>query len=314
METQAGKTLHFYQGDWLVTINRAGQPRAILRATDIPLAEHSKGSQATKILAVDKKGSALIALNANKKQHAFTAYGHSPSSEESMSSIQFNGQYADPLTASYLLGNGYRAYCPSIMRFNSPDTLSPFEEGGLNGYAYVQNDPVNFIDPSGHFSFFSHSRTFRGEARVIEAGAFAFMAKHPTNKGKQAITLAVHGSGGKIHGQRKSLDAKGIISNLEKENFKTKDYDIHLISCTSADTPKGAEYSLAQEIANLTKKTVIGYSGTVHASTKFNRQGRHTFISHTVWEEISSFRPKTKVNFDRKVFKPQAQTNNLRKS
>ena len=37
------------------------------------------------------------------------------------------------------------------MRFNSPDTLSPFGKGGINAYAYCAGDPVNRSDPSGRF-------------------------------------------------------------------------------------------------------------------------------------------------------------------
>lgn len=62
----------------------------------------------------------------------------------------FNGQLPDPLTGHYLLGHGYRAYNPVLMRFNSPDNLSPFAEGGVNAYAYCRGDPVNHSDPSGH--------------------------------------------------------------------------------------------------------------------------------------------------------------------
>ncbi|WP_434706426.1 RHS repeat-associated core domain-containing protein [Pseudomonas sp. Z1-12] len=47
------------------------------------------------------------------------------------------------MTGHYLLGNGYRAFNPGLMRFNSPDSLSPFGEGGLNAYAYSVGDPVN---------------------------------------------------------------------------------------------------------------------------------------------------------------------------
>lgn len=36
------------------------------------------------------------------------------------------------------------------MRFNSPDSWSPFGEGGLNYYAYCMGDPVNRTDPTGH--------------------------------------------------------------------------------------------------------------------------------------------------------------------
>ncbi|MFJ4056123.1 RHS repeat-associated core domain-containing protein [Pseudomonas sp. NPDC089743] len=62
----------------------------------------------------------------------------------------FNGQPREDLTGWYLLGNGARGYSPALMRFLSQDVLSPFGQGGLNCYAYVSGDPVNFSDPTGH--------------------------------------------------------------------------------------------------------------------------------------------------------------------
>lgn len=64
--------------------------------------------------------------------------------------LGFNGELCEPLTGHYLLGNGYRAYNPILMRFNSPDSLSPFAEGGINAYTYCQGDPLNKLDPTGH--------------------------------------------------------------------------------------------------------------------------------------------------------------------
>jgi hypothetical protein len=62
-----------------------------------------------------------------------------------------------------LLGNGYRAYNPTLMRFHSPDSWSPFGGGGLNAYTYCVGDPVNFSDPTGHRGvgkFFSRALDF----------------------------------------------------------------------------------------------------------------------------------------------------------
>jgi len=64
----------------------------------------------------------------------------------------FNGERADPVSGTYHLGNGYRAYNPVLMRFNCPDSLSPFGAGGINPYAYCAGDPVNHTDPTGHMS------------------------------------------------------------------------------------------------------------------------------------------------------------------
>ncbi|QIU88442.1 RHS repeat-associated core domain-containing protein [Yokenella regensburgei] len=65
----------------------------------------------------------------------------------------FNGERPDPVSGSYHLGNGYRAYNPLLMRFNCPDNLSPFGVGGINPYAYCAGDPVNHTDPTGHLSW-----------------------------------------------------------------------------------------------------------------------------------------------------------------
>ncbi|MCE5980023.1 RHS repeat-associated core domain-containing protein [Pseudomonas sp. JR33AA] len=64
--------------------------------------------------------------------------------------LGFNGQPRDRLAGYYLLGAGYRTFSTALMRFSSPDSWSPFGEGGWNCYAYVSCDPVNYCDPTGH--------------------------------------------------------------------------------------------------------------------------------------------------------------------
>ncbi|WP_081742216.1 RHS repeat-associated core domain-containing protein [Pseudomonas sp. FGI182] len=73
----------------------------------------------------------------------------------------FCGQYRDPLTGNYPLGTGHRFYSPTLMRFLSPDSLSPFGRGGINVYAYCGGEPVNRHDPTGRF-FETAALTLRG--------------------------------------------------------------------------------------------------------------------------------------------------------
>lgn len=72
--------------------------------------------------------------------------------------LAFCGQRRDHLLGGYSLGNGYRHYSPALMRFQSPDSLSPFNRGGINAYAYCAGDPINRTDESGRFwiQFFTH--------------------------------------------------------------------------------------------------------------------------------------------------------------
>lgn len=78
---------------------------------------------------------------------SYTPYGYRPVVDKSP--LGFTGQLLDPVSGAYALGNGYRFFAPSLMRFRSPDNRSPFAEGGINAYAYCAGDPVNRRDPSG---------------------------------------------------------------------------------------------------------------------------------------------------------------------
>jgi len=99
---------------------------------------------ATFLLSSDRQHSVLGALPFGSR--AYSPYGVMDSA--SPPRLAFCGQFRDALTGHYPLGNGHRSYQPSLMRFQSPDTLSPFDEGGLNAYCYCLGDPVNHHDPS----------------------------------------------------------------------------------------------------------------------------------------------------------------------
>lgn len=83
-------------------------------------------------------------------QCAYSPFGSSATADRS-SFLAFCGHYRDAQAGAYPLGNGHRHYSPTLMRFRSADSLSPFGRGGVNAYAYCLNDPINFVDPSGRF-------------------------------------------------------------------------------------------------------------------------------------------------------------------
>lgn len=66
--------------------------------------------------------------------------------------LGFNGEPLDSVSGDTFLGNGYRAHIPTLMRFNCPDSRTPFGAGNINSYVYCAGDPVNRADPSGHMS------------------------------------------------------------------------------------------------------------------------------------------------------------------
>ncbi|EJL6396790.1 hypothetical protein NMR99_003880 [Vibrio navarrensis] len=104
-----------------------------------------------------KHGGVAIGVGAAQMTGMSMANGHSLHGKKTLASnpLGFNGQRQDPVTGMYPLGQGYRQYSPRLMRFNAYDSLSPFGQGGLNGYAYCLGDPINQQDPSGHFGLLS---------------------------------------------------------------------------------------------------------------------------------------------------------------
>lgn len=155
-------TQRFYQNDELVNEIADQVELTILRHAAQPLAQrlHSANVTETTLLAMDQQRSVLHTLaGANAQRMAYTAYGHRSAESGLSSLLGFNGERPDAVTGHYLLGQGNRAFNPVLMRFNSPDELSPFGDGGINAYGYCGGDPINRYDPSGNVAFHLILRT-----------------------------------------------------------------------------------------------------------------------------------------------------------
>ncbi len=80
-------------------------------------------------------------------QYEYDAFGSFAIKEETIQNrFCYTGEQYDPITSQYYLRA--RFYNPVIGRFLNEDT---YYGDGLNLYAYCHNNPVNFVDPSGHY-------------------------------------------------------------------------------------------------------------------------------------------------------------------
>jgi RHS repeat-associated protein len=126
-----GERLYYFQGDHLgstsLTTDRAGRLVAETRYQPYGQERWSSGATPT--------------------DFGFTGQRH----EASFGLLDYNARY----------------YSPVLGRFISPDSIvpAPGSAGGFNRYAYTYNNPLKYVDPSGHIGIcFQGSPDFRDPA------------------------------------------------------------------------------------------------------------------------------------------------------
>jgi len=117
-----------------------------------------RNSTGTRHLGTDVAGSVILQRSEDGST-VYPVYGpHGeealvPSEDSADHNFGFNGERRDPVMSGYHLGNGYRMYNPTLMRFMAPDDWSPLGAGGHNAFAYCSGDSINYFDPTGHWKF-----------------------------------------------------------------------------------------------------------------------------------------------------------------
>ncbi|KAL7918264.1 hypothetical protein ACQKWADRAFT_330880 [Trichoderma austrokoningii] len=118
---------------------------------------HYRGNRLVAITSGDQKINSHQSILAwfdtqkpeNIRHQQYMPYGYGVSDV-----LGFNGQWKDPITGWYHLGNGCRVYNAVLMRFHSPDQWNSFLTGEINPYSYCLNDPINHVDTMAHVSTF----------------------------------------------------------------------------------------------------------------------------------------------------------------
>ncbi|CAD6441806.1 34f6a79c-e88d-466b-bef5-8af45c46dfa9 [Sclerotinia trifoliorum] len=190
-----GKSDHHlhYRGDTIVAATSGDTKISYVSSGDQHWGQILQESEqtTTQLWASDIHQSTIAWLDTDKPSEihsqVYMPYGFS----RHQSAVGWNGQWQDPVTGWYHLGNGYRVYNPVLMRFHSPDSWSPFTSGDINTYAYCCGDPINRIDPSGHFSIFGIQITWRNLAQAIVGLALSVLAGILTDGASLAIEVGV---------------------------------------------------------------------------------------------------------------------------
>ncbi|MBD1599234.1 RHS repeat-associated core domain-containing protein [Pseudomonas typographi] len=205
----------------------------------------------------------------------------------------FNGQWAEP-AGRYALGNGYRTYLASMLRFSGADALSPFNAGGTNAYAYAIADPINRLDPTGHFSLSSALRSLFGRSgrsvgqgraaelvdRASRTGPAVFMGngmavgfapkKHRLviqGHGNTESRMQITGPGSERHFATATEVHELLRNDPAVNGWLAESRSIELIMCYGAGTVTPGPLPFAQDLANNSGLRVKAYRGPVIATT-----------------------------------------------
>ena len=140
----------FHKGEAVAEQEENSNVIRLIRGSEL-IARSSDGESARTYYhyASDEMGSATHIVDEAgnvQNRYEYDAWGKIEVKEEAIPNrFTYYGQQIDPITQQYYLRA--RFYNPVIGRFTQEDT---YRGDGLNLYAYCANNPVYYVDPSGH--------------------------------------------------------------------------------------------------------------------------------------------------------------------
>lgn len=207
---------------------------------------------------------------------AYCVYGYHRSYDQPSALLAFNGDCAESQTGSYLLGNGNRTYNPVLMRFHSIDPYSPFEQGGLNTYAYCLGDPVNNFDPTGNWPWSRKSPSSSHASKAIPNKVLdnTMKGELPTEMGW--LDAAVNAGSAEVKEIKNKKDLISIVNKVPETHSKwvlTQSNEF-VIGAYDLKGPKLTHAAIANH-ASMTFST----SRNVVAAGEIKIKGKQVFIT-----------------------------------
>ena len=140
----------FHKGEAVAEQEENGNVIRLIRGSElIARSSDSESARTYYHYASDEMGSTTHIVDENgnvQNRYAYDAWGRIMVREEAVPNrFTYYGQQIDPITQQYYLRA--RFYNPVLGRFTQEDT---YRGDGLNLYAYCANNPLLYIDPSGH--------------------------------------------------------------------------------------------------------------------------------------------------------------------
>jgi RHS repeat-associated protein len=107
----------------------------------------------------------------------YSPYGLTSREEGSYNTdCKFTGKLFDTSTALYYYGARY--YDPELGRFIQPDTIVPYPDDpqSFNRYSYARNNPIRYVDPTGH-SFIDSIQKLIGKLNEVIDKCISWLEK-----------------------------------------------------------------------------------------------------------------------------------------
>ena len=195
-------------------------------------------------------GGTLAKKNAVSK--SFTPFGEQIG--EATSGFGYNGEYYNAATGMVYLRA--RFYAPEMNRFSQKDLLrgSVTQPGSLNRYLYVQNDPMNYIDPSGEALKSIISRAVNTVVSKVTSSPTVQKAVSVARKVIAPVAKAVTTVAQKVAATSVGRAVSAVVQKAASMR--------QAVTTTASKATSQAAQSAASHAANLRAATQTGPTGT----------------------------------------------------